>query len=83
MFRSDANAFRISSSQDTNTLNYHYLVLPANLPHVSDPVKAWKPNIANARFGPSMSYIGCTTIFFFSLSFLVRELVATGNLGYI
>ena len=80
---SDASAFRISSSQDMNTLKHHSLVLPVNLPHMSDPITARKPNIADARFGPSMSEIVCTAIFLFSLPFPVRKLVAPGRLGYI
>ena len=42
-------------SQDINCLRQQPLVLPEHLPHTSDHVKAWKPNIADARFGPNMS----------------------------
>jgi hypothetical protein len=40
---------------------------------MSDPVRAWKPDIAEARLG----------IFVFRLPFPVRKLISLGRLGYI
>jgi len=45
-----AKLSKISSSQDMNALKHQSLVLPANVPDMSEPVGAWKPNSAEADF---------------------------------
>ena len=35
-----------------NALKHESLVLPANLPDISEPVRAWNPNSEEARLDP-------------------------------
>ena len=73
----------MSSSHAINTLKHHSLDLPANRPDMSDPVRALKPIIAEARLCPNLLYTGWTVMFLFKLHFPVRKLMLQGRLGYI
>ena len=79
----DSKALSMSSSHAINTLKHHSLDLPANRPDMSDPVRAWKPSIAEARLCPNLLYTGWTGMFLFKLPFPVRKLMLQGRLGYI
>ena len=59
----------MSSPQAINTLKHHSLVLPANRPDMSDPIRAWKPNLL---------YTGWTGMFLFKFPFPVRKLMSQG-----
>ena len=73
----------MSSSHAINTLKHHSLDLPATRPDMSDPVRAWKPSIAEARLCPNLLYTGWTGMVLFKLPFPVRKLMLQGRLGYI
>ena len=76
-------ALNMSSSHAINSLKHHYLDFPANRPDMSDPVRAWKPSIAEVRLCPNLLYTGWTGVFLFKLPFPVRKLMLQGRLGYI
>ena len=61
----DSKALSMSSSHAINTLKHHSLDLPANRPDMSDPVRAWKTSIAEARLCPNLLYTGWTGMFLF------------------
>ena len=73
----------MSLSQAIDTLKHHSLVRPANRPDMSDPVRAWKPSIAEARLCHNLLYTGWTGMFLFKFPLHVRKLMSQGRLGYI
>ena len=79
----DSKALSMSLSQAINTLKHHYLVRPANRPDMSDPVRAWKPSIAEARLCPNLLYTDWTGMILFKFPLPVRKLMSQGRLGYI
>ena len=50
---------------------------------MSDPVRAWKPSIAEALLCPNLLYTGWTGVFLFKFPFPVRKLMSLGRIGYI
>ena len=70
----------MSSSHAINTLKHHSLDITANRPDMSDPVRAWKPSIAEARLCPNLLYTGWTGNWYVSLQVALpcKEAYVTG-----
>ena len=65
-----------------NALKHESLVLPENLPDISEPVSAWNPSSAEARLDPKLLYKPYTDMFLFVGPFPVKKVVDIGKLGY-